>query len=102
VSVLWSQAPPDARRVIQEAQQGAVDAALKYLEYTAALIDDAVRRHGRGDWGEIGVDDMQANDMRATEGGTIASIYTSSTGIKFYVLTEADRSVTTVLLPEEY
>ena len=65
-------------------------------------IDEAVRRHGRGDWGEVDADGKQDNDTRVERGGTIASIYTSSTGIQFYVLTEADRSLTTVLLPEEY
>jgi hypothetical protein len=65
-------------------------------------IDDALRRHGRGDRGEVGADGKQDNDARVEQGGTIASIYTSSTGVQFYVLTEADRSVTTVLLPQEY
>jgi hypothetical protein len=43
-------------------------------------IDQAVRRHGRGDWGEGGLDGKQDNDMRVERGGTIASIYTSSGG----------------------
>ena len=65
-------------------------------------IDEAVRRHGRGDWGEVGSQGNQDNAARVEQGGTIASIYTSSGGIKFYVITEADRAITTVLLPEEY
>jgi len=65
-------------------------------------IDAAVRRHSRGDWGEIRADGQEDNDRRLEHGGTIASIYTSSTGIRFYVLTEADRTVTTVLLPDEF
>ena len=65
-------------------------------------IAECVRRHGRGDWGEIDVADRELNDQRLRNGGPIASIYTASNGLKFYVLTEADRSLTTVLLPEEY
>jgi len=65
-------------------------------------VADALRRHGRGDWGEVGLAGEQDNDKRVERAGTIASIYTSSSGIRFYVLTEADRTVTTVLLPHEY
>lgn len=43
-----------------------------------------------------------ANDAALASGSTLASIFHAANGTKFYVLTEADRSVTTVLLPEEY
>jgi hypothetical protein len=62
----------------------------------------ALSRHARGDWGELDDPDRRLNDQRLTNGGPIASIYTASNGLKFYVLTEADRTTTTVLLPEEY
>lgn len=66
-------------------------------------ITAAIQRHARGDWGDIiDFEDQQLNDLRLQEGGPIASIYKASNGIKFYVLTEADRATTTVLLPEEY
>jgi hypothetical protein len=65
-------------------------------------IENAVQRHSRGDWGEVGVDGKCDNDSRVERGGPLASIYVSSTGITFYVITEADRATTTVLLPEEY
>jgi hypothetical protein len=65
-------------------------------------IAEALRRHSHGDWGEIDLADHQLNDQRLENGGPIASIYTASNGIMFYVLTEADRAITTVLLPEEY
>lgn len=65
-------------------------------------VADAVSRHARGDWGELDLADRELNDQRLTNGGPIASIYTASNGLKFYVLTEADRTTTTVLLPEEY
>jgi hypothetical protein len=67
-----------------------------------AEIESAVQRHASGDWGEIDEEDRQLNNRRVERGGPIASIYKSSKGVKYYVLTEADRSTTTVLLPEEY
>jgi hypothetical protein len=72
------------------------------LRVSAEDISAAIQKQARGDWGELDFEDSQLNDLRLQEGGPIASIYTSSTGLKFYVLTESDRSVTTVLLPEEY
>lgn len=65
-------------------------------------VADAVRRHARGDWGALDLADRELNDQRLAKGGPIASIYTASNGLKFYVLTEADRTITTVLLAEEY
>ena len=65
-------------------------------------VEDALRRPARGDWGELDLADRELKDQRLANGGPIASIYTASTGLKFYVLTEADRMTTTVLLPEEY
>ena len=67
-----------------------------------ADVQAALRRHLRGDWGEFGPEDRRRNDEILELGGTLASIYTASNGVKFYVLTESDRSVTTVLLPDEY
>jgi hypothetical protein len=65
-------------------------------------IKTALTRHLRGDWGDLGPEDRQRNDETLERGGTLASIFTASNGTKFYVLTEADRSATTILLPEEY
>jgi hypothetical protein len=65
-------------------------------------IQAALRRHLRGDWGELGDEDRRRNDETLERGGTLASIFTAANGTKFYVLTEPDRSATTILLPEEY
>ena len=62
----------------------------------------ALARHVSGDWGEMEADDRRLNDERVANGGTLASIYKTADGVKLYVLTEADRQKTTVLLPEEY
>jgi hypothetical protein len=61
----------------------------------------ALRRHVRGDWGEVDNHDWAANEAALAHGSRLLSVYRSSKGIKFYVITEHDRSVTTLLLPED-
>lgn len=58
-------------------------------------------RHQAGDWGNLDEDDKAANDDAITNGDRIFSAYRFDT-VKFWVITEADRSATTILLPEEY
>lgn len=62
----------------------------------------ALRRHAAGDWGEVDADDRRANDAALRDGTRLLSAYTSPAGTRFWVITEADRSVTTVLLPDDY
>jgi hypothetical protein len=62
----------------------------------------ALERHALGDWGDVCEDDRLANEEALKEGNRLFSVYHSSQGKKFWVITEWDRSVTTVLLPEEY
>jgi len=61
----------------------------------------ALYRHLRGDWGDCCEEDKKANDEALRHGGRIFSVYHHQK-IKFWVITEADRSATTLLLPEEY
>lgn len=65
-------------------------------------IFDALNRHIRGDWGNVCDDDKVANDEALQDGLRILSSYYTGDDVKFWILTEADRSATTVLLPEEY
>ena len=65
-------------------------------------IVGAFLRHIRGDWGNLDSEDALANEEALEEGGSLYSQYRSKQGIKFWVITEADRSATTVLLPEDY
>ncbi len=58
-------------------------------------------RHQRGDWGELDEDDKKENDLSVKEGLRVFSAYVFDT-VKLWVITEADRSSTTILLPEEY
>ncbi len=65
-------------------------------------IAAALRRHAVGDWGDVTPDDRAANDDALRSEERILSVYRSATGTTFWVLTEADRSATTVLLPDDY
>jgi len=58
-------------------------------------------RHVEGDWGDIDEHDKMENEQSADQGGRIFSAYNIDDG-RFYVITESDRSATTILLPEEY
>lgn len=61
-----------------------------------------IGRHMNGDWGEVDEHDRRENEISLREGCRILSAYTLSDGTKIWIITEADRSVTTILLPEEY
>ena len=60
-----------------------------------------LRRHASGDWGDLDREDKQANEDALECGARLLSAYHVN-GKKVWVITEADRSVTTVLLPEDY
>ena len=62
----------------------------------------AIRRHARGDWGELDDHDRQQNQAALKEGTRLLSAYHDRNGVKFWIITEWDRSVSTVLLPEDY
>lgn len=68
----------------------------------AAEVREALRRHQLGDWGELCEEDRAENDASVIEGRRLFSAYTARDGTKFWVITEADRSSTTVLLPDDY
>lgn len=59
-------------------------------------------RHVRGDWGEIPPEDWEENEFSICRDLRILSAYRTRCGARIWVITEADRSVTTLLLPEEY
>jgi hypothetical protein len=70
----------------------------KYGDIAAAL-----RRHSSGDWGDLDADDKAANEAAlAHEGRLLSSYVLPGTGNQVWVITEADRSVTTVLYPSDY
>lgn len=65
-------------------------------------VQVAIGRHAKGDWGELDEHDRRENERSLTAGFRLMSVYRDRNNRKFYVITEADRSVTTVLLPEDY
>jgi hypothetical protein len=84
---------------------GRVVATPGVLEAFKASGDDPVAyliRQIGGDWGDVDEHDRKENELSLRHGLRLLSVYTLSTGIKFWVITEADRSVTTFLLPSEY
>lgn len=61
-----------------------------------------LRRHQAGDWGNLCDEDKKTNDDAVKHGYRILSAYQASSGEKFWIITESDRSVTTILFPDEY
>ena len=59
-------------------------------------------RHMDGDWGELCQFDWEQNDLAVMNGGRLLSNYTTRNGNAFWIITEHDRSVTTILLPSDY
>ncbi len=80
-------ATPGALAALQEARQHPLE---------------LLRRHQAGDWGEVPAEDQQENDFSVTHDLRILSAYTLRSGVKLWLITEADRSYTTLLLPAEY
>lgn len=61
-----------------------------------------IRRHTAHDWGEVSESDKKANDDACRHGLRLFSAYRTEKGVRFWIITEADRSSTCVLLPEDY
>ena len=81
----------------------ATPGALTALEKAGQTPTEFLTRHVRGDWGELCEEDRNENQLSLERGFRLLSSYRTNAGdAKLYVITEADRSVTTILLPEEY
>ena len=70
--------------------------------FTLDDITTALARHNRGDWGDVGKEDHAENGLSLQQGFRLFSVYHGANGTKFYIITENDRSLTTVLLPSDY
>lgn len=80
----------------------ATPGALKSIQEAGQDPLELLRRHVCGDWGEVPEEDKEENELSVREGFRILSAYTLASGVKVWLITEADRSATTFLLPEEY
>ena len=77
--------------------------ALRALQEAGQAPAEFLERHVEGDWGDaIDDEDKQENEFSVEHGLRIFSAYTIRSGQKLWIITEADRSLTTLLLPHEY
>jgi hypothetical protein len=77
----------------------AAQAALKAAGMSAALL---LARHVQADWGEVGTEDRLQNELALLLGMRLFSRYMLRGGGMVWIITEADRSVTTIMLPDDY
>ncbi len=80
----------------------ATPGALDALEQAGITPLTLIARHVAGDWGDLGEEDKQANEEALQQGMRLLSAYKLETGKKIWLITEYDRSVTTLLTPQEY
>jgi len=80
----------------------ATPGALDLLEQANKSSLEFLSRHLRGDWGELCPDDKTENELSLKHGYRLMSSYQVTDAEKLWIITEADRSVTTLLLPIEY
>ena len=73
-----------------------------YDALTAADMKIALFWHSQGYWGDVSEEDARENDFSVPRRLRILSAYHAENGTRFWVITEADRSATTILLPDEY
>jgi hypothetical protein len=80
----------------------ATPAALAAIEKSGQQPGEFLARHVIGDWGDLDAHDRAENEFSLQHGLRLLSAYHTSAGEKLWVITEADRSSTCILLPEEY
>ena len=65
-------------------------------------VELALNRHAAGDWGNVCDEDRAQNEWALNNEARLMSVYESNAGESFWIISEADRSSTTILLPSEY
>ena len=80
----------------------ATPGALEALEQAGQSAHELLTKHAHGQWGELSDDDWRENNFAVTRPLRLLSAYHLTTGEKVWILTDADRSATTLLLPSEY
>lgn len=80
----------------------ATPGALEAMNNAGQSPVEFIGRHVAGDWGDVCEDDRKINEESLEHGLRLLSSYRTNEGVKLWVITEADRSLTTILLPEEY
>ena len=87
---------------LQLGQVVATPGVLAALETSGDSLLHYVTLHEFGYWGDLDPQDQKENELALQRGLRILSAYTLSSGVRIWIITEADRSSTCVLLPEEY
>ncbi len=80
----------------------ATPGALAALEKAGQQPQEFLSRHVCGQWGDLCAEDRKENQFSLERGFRILSSYRTNAGEKIWIITESDRSVTTILLPEDY
>lgn len=80
----------------------ATPGALAALASAGQTPEALLTRHAQGDWGDLGEEDRRENDRSLIRGLRLLSAYALPDGTKLWIITEADHSATTLLLPDEY
>ena len=76
--------------------------AIEAFNRTGDGIEPFLTRHLRGDWGDLDTHDWKENEYSLQQGFRLVSAYSLQDQTRFWIITEADRSATTILLPDEY
>lgn len=100
-----SEAKPDDKPFTAKFPLGHVVAtpgALAALKKQHVSPNELLQRHITGDWGTLDPEDIRANEDALKEGERLLSNYLITPKCRIWIITERDRSVTTLLLPEEY
>ncbi len=80
----------------------ATPGALSALVQSGQSPAEFLARHLSGDWGDVGPEDWRLNNEALQDGTRLLSVYHTAKGVTLWMITEADRSQTTILLPDEY
>jgi len=80
----------------------ATPGALAAIGVSGDDLSTYLARHQSGDWGDVDAHDRMENQLSLEQGFRLMSVYSLRNGVKIWVITEADRSSTSILLPEEY
>lgn len=80
----------------------ATPGALQALQQAGQEPSELLARHLGGDWGDLSTEDKALNEQASVQGNRILSAYRLKSGVKVWIISEADRSATTILLPSEY
>jgi hypothetical protein len=95
----------DMNRLLPKFSLGRIVAtpgALEALQQANQSPFEFIERHQAGDWGELCAEDIRENEFSLKNGFRLLSAYRTLHDVKVWIITEADRSVTTLLLPHEY